>query len=87
MVEVSEALDIGRASLMLVLTVSAPVMVIGLITGLAISVFQAVTQLHEQTLVFIPKIRAMALAALLFVPWITVRMLEFTRELLGTPPW
>jgi flagellar biosynthetic protein FliQ len=85
--DVSQALDIGRESLLLVLIIAAPVMVIGLITGLAISVFQAVTQLHEQTLVFIPKILAMALAALLFVPWITVRMLEFTRELLGQPPW
>ena len=85
--DISQALDIGREALLLVLTIAAPVMVIGLITGLAISIFQAVTQLHEQTLVFIPKILAMALAALLFVPWITVRMLEFTRELLGRPPW
>ena len=85
--DISQALDIGREALLLVLTIAAPVMVIGLITGLAVSIFQAVTQLHEQTLVFIPKILAMALAALLFVPWITVRMLEFTRELLGQPPW
>jgi flagellar biosynthetic protein FliQ len=83
--DTAEALDLGREALLLVLIISAPVMVIGLVTGLAISIFQAVTQLNEQTLVFIPKILAMALAAILFVPWITARMIEFTQELLGTP--
>ncbi len=85
-VELSVALDLSRQALLVALTVAAPVLAIGLAVGLAIAMLQAVTQLHEQTLSFVPKIAAMAVAAALFVPWIAMKLLEFAREMLGTPP-
>lgn len=85
--DVQTALDMGRDAMILVLTVSAPVLAIGMLVGLLVSLFQAVTQLQEQTLTFVPKIVAMAVAAMLFVPWIATKMLDYARELLGHPPW
>jgi flagellar biosynthetic protein FliQ len=85
--DLQTALDLGRDSMLLVLTLSAPVLAIGMIVGLAVSLVQAVTQLQEQTLTFVPKIAAMAIAAILFVPWITTKMLEFAAELFGRAPW
>ena len=85
--ELNTALEMGRHAFWMTLTMAAPILVIGLVVGLAISLFQAVTQLQEQSLSFVPKIAAMVVAALLFTPWIAEQMLEYTREMLGTPPW
>lgn len=85
--ELHTALEMGRHAFWMTLTMAAPILVIGLVVGLAISLFQAVTQLQEQSLSFVPKIAAMVVAALLFTPWIAEQMLEYTREMLGTPPW
>lgn len=85
--DVQTALDMGRDAMFLVLTVAGPVLAIGMGVGLVVALFQAVTQLQEQTLSFVPKIFAMAVATLLFVPWIANKMMEYARELLGQPPW
>jgi len=66
---------------MLSLILAGPIMAIGMIVGLVISIGQAVTQLHEQTLSFVPKIAAMGLAAALFIPWLTTRMIEYSQRL------
>jgi len=85
--ELGTAVDLGREALWMVLVLSAPVMAIGLAVGLVIAVFQAVTQLQAQTLQFVPKIVAMAVAAVIFVPWIAARLIEFTQVLLGESPF
>ncbi len=85
--ELRTAIDLGREALWMVLVLSAPVMACGLVVGLVVALFQAVTQLQEQTLQFVPKIVAMAVAAVFFVPWIAARLVEFTRLLLGEPPF
>ena len=85
--EVDQALDLGREAFMLALTLAAPVLLIGLVVGLLISLFQAVTQLQEQTLTFVPKIMGMVGAAALFIPWIATRMLEYAQKMFGTLPW
>jgi flagellar biosynthetic protein FliQ len=85
--EFGEALDLGRSALMMALTTAAPILGIGLLVGLAISFFQAITQLQEQTLTFVPKIAAMVVAAALFIPWIATRMLQFTREMFVLYSW
>ena len=85
--DLSTALEMGRHAFWMTLTISAPILVIGLVVGLGISLFQAVTQLQEQSLAFVPKIAAMVVAALIFIPWIAEQMLEYTREMLGSPPW
>ncbi|MFS0727855.1 flagellar biosynthesis protein FliQ [Paenibacillus sp. 1P07SE] len=66
-----------------VLKASAPMLVLGLAVGLIVSVFQATTQIQEQTLAFIPKIVAVLLAVLLFGPWILNVLVDFTFNLLN----
>ncbi len=85
--DVNTALDLGRDALLLVLIVASPVLVIGLVVGLLIAIFQAMTQLQEQTLTFVPKIAAMALTAVFLGPWLANRMLEYAAEIFGQPPW
>ncbi|HRX86053.1 MAG TPA: flagellar biosynthesis protein FliQ [Phycisphaerae bacterium] len=79
--EFTEALDLGRHAFMTALMTATPILAIGLVVGLIISFFQAVTQLQEQTLTFVPKIAAMVVAAMFFIPWIATRMLHFTQEM------
>jgi len=79
-------LSLGREAITLTLLVSAPMLIFGLVVGLLISILQAVTQIHEMTLTFIPKIVAVALALLLFLPWIINMMVDFTTRLFGTIP-
>ena len=55
----------------------------GLITGLLVSIFQAVTQVHEMTLTFIPKILAVVLSLFLFLPWMVNKMIDFSTRMLG----
>ena len=66
------------------LLVSAPMLLVGLLVGLAISVFSAVTQIQEATLSFVPKIFAMAVAIVLVMPWMFQRLLDSTRHLFTT---
>jgi len=79
-------LSLGREAITLTLLVSAPMLIFGLVVGLLISILQAVTQIHEMPLTFIPKIVAVALALLLFLPWIINMMVDFTTRLFGTIP-
>lgn len=75
------AVDLCRESLIIALVLAGPIMAIGMVVGLIISVVQAVTQLQEQTLTFVPKIVAMGAATALFLPWLTMRLIEYTRTL------
>jgi flagellar biosynthetic protein FliQ len=84
--DLGAALDLGRQAFFMALSTSAPILVIGLVVGLAISVVQAVTQLQEQTLTFVPKIAAMVAAAAYFIPWIANRMLHYAVDMFGTLP-
>jgi len=74
---ISEAIDLVRQALLLAMIVSAPMLLIGLAVGIFVSLLQAVTQIQEQTLTFIPKIAAMIAAALVFMPWIGQHLLEY----------
>jgi flagellar biosynthesis protein FliQ len=80
-------MDLGREALWLMLVVSAPTMAIGMAVGILVALFQAVTQLQEQTLHFVPKIIAMVISAVVFVPWIAARLIEFTQVMLGESPF
>jgi len=83
---VDSSLDIARESMLLVIQLAAPVLLVGLITGLVVSILQAVTQVQEQTLSFVPKMAAMAMAAILFAPWMLTRIVEYAREMFGPVP-
>jgi flagellar biosynthetic protein FliQ len=76
------AIQLGREALFMVMLVSAPMLGLGLIVGVAVSIFQATTQIQEQTLVFVPKIIATFVAILIFGPWILGMLVDYTRELL-----
>lgn len=75
--------SLGREALMTVLLVAGPMLGLGLIVGLIVSVFQATTQIQEQTLTFIPKIVAVLGAAIFFGPWMLRVMTDFALRLLG----
>ncbi|EPY04075.1 flagellar biosynthesis protein FliQ [Paenibacillus sp. E194] len=66
-----------------VLKVSAPMLVVALVVGLLISIFQATTQIQEQTLAFVPKIVAVMIVVLLFGPWILTTLVDFTHNILN----
>ncbi|MDH4155882.1 MAG: flagellar biosynthesis protein FliQ [candidate division Zixibacteria bacterium] len=78
--------SIGREALILTVMIAGPMLLFGLIVGLAISIFQAVTQINEMTLTFVPKILAMALALLIFLPWMINMATDFTRHLFEMIP-
>ncbi len=78
--------SIGRDAILTMLTTAAPVLLAGLTVGLVISIFQAVTQISEMTLTFIPKIVAVALTLLLFLPWIINQIVEFTTRMYNIIP-
>lgn len=65
----------------MVMLVAAPMLGLGLIVGVVVSIFQATTQIQEQTLVFVPKIIATFVAILLFGPWILGMLVDYTREI------
>jgi flagellar biosynthetic protein FliQ len=79
--DTGHAVDLVRHSLIIALTVSAPMLLIGLVVGIVISLLQAVTQIQEQTLAFIPKIVAMVAAAIALAPWTAQRLMDYTREM------
>ena len=81
---VEQATDLIRHTLLLTLTVSAPMLLIGLAVGILVSLLQAVTQIQEQTLTFIPKIAAMFAAAIMLMPWISQRLLEYATVMVTT---
>jgi len=64
-----EVLDVARDAIITLVIVAAPLMLVGLAVGVAISLFQALTQIQEMTLVFVPKILAMFIAMLLMLPF------------------
>ena len=68
------------------LQISAPMLLAGLLIGLGISILQAVTQIHEVTLTFIPKILAVSLALMLALPWMIQKMLSFVVNLMNQIP-
>jgi len=77
----SDIIYIGQQAIYTALIVAAPMLVFGLVIGIVISIFQAATQINEQTLVFIPKILAVVAAFILFGPWMLTTLVDFTNRL------
>ncbi len=73
--------DISRNAVQTILMVSAPMMLAGLIVGLIIGIFQAATQINEQTMTFAPKIVAVMVALILAAPWIINLVVSYTENL------
>jgi flagellar biosynthetic protein FliQ len=77
----AEVLDIGRDAIWLTLQLSAPVLIVGLVVGVGIGLVQALTQVQEQTLVFAPKIVAIFVSLLVFLPLMGALMSTFMRHI------
>lgn len=73
----TELIDITRDAIMMIITIGLPPMVVGLVVGVAIALLQALTQVQEITLVFVPKIMAIFFSLFLFFPGFAIAMTEF----------
>ncbi len=79
-------LQLGRNALEITLILAGPVLLFGLVAGLIVAVFQALTQINEMTLIFIPKIAATVLAIALFGPWMLQKLINYTTALFEAIP-
>ena len=80
------AVDLIRQAIMLALMVAAPLLLTALCVGIIVSLIQAVTQLQEQTLTFIPKLLALAMVFTLTLPWTLTRLVEYLAGVLRSLP-
>jgi flagellar biosynthetic protein FliQ len=77
---------VAKETIEITLYVSLPIMGVGLVVGLVVSLFQAVTQVHEMTLTFVPKIVAVLLSLLFLLPWMMQKMVSYTEQLITRLP-
>jgi len=80
------AIDLAREMLIIAIKIAAPILAAGVLVGLIVSIFQSVTSIQDQTVTFVPKIVIMFVVAILLLPWIAARLVEYTAALftLGT---
>jgi len=76
-------IDVAERGIYTILIVSGPLLLIALGVGLAISIFQATTQIQEQTLAFVPKIVAVLIGIVFLAPWMISHLISYTAEILG----
>jgi len=81
-----EVINIAMQAMEVAFKIAIPLLLVGLVIGLAVSVFQAVTQIQEQTLTFIPKILAMGLVLVVAGPWMLSEVVTYTQQLYGSIP-
>ena len=79
-------IGIAKEAIEITLYVSLPIMGVGLLVGLLVSFFQAVTQIHEMTLTFVPKIIAVLVSLLFLLPWMMQKMVFYTQQLIVDLP-
>jgi flagellar biosynthetic protein FliQ len=79
-------IHLGQQALTVVLLVSAPMLGLGMLVGIIISILQATTQIQEQTMTFVPKIVAVIAAILIFGPWMLTVITQFTQNLFSELP-
>jgi flagellar biosynthetic protein FliQ len=77
----TEIIDVAREALLICIKIGAPVLLIGLVVGVSIALVQALTQIQEMTLVFVPKILAIFLAMFFFLPWMMTVLTDFMHDL------
>jgi flagellar biosynthesis protein FliQ len=82
----TQVLAVGQQGLMLLLMVSAPVLLVVLIVGLVVSIFQAATQINEATLSFVPKVIAAVAVLGIAGPWMVTTLVEYIRQALQSIP-
>ena len=86
--DAATAVDLCRETLMSAVIIAAPVLLVGMAAGLLVGLMQALTQVQDQTVAFVPKILAMEAVLVACLPWLLTRMVDFTRvvfENAGSP--
>ena len=83
---VRQVINLAMQAMQVAFKVAIPLLLVGLVIGLAVSVFQAVTQIQEQTLTFIPKIVGMGLVLVVAGPWMLSEVVTYTQQLYGSIP-
>jgi flagellar biosynthetic protein FliQ len=78
--------DLARNAIMTAMLLAGPMLILALVVGLVVSVIQAVTQIQEQTLSFVPKLFAVGAAFLIALPWMMQVMIKYTTELFRSFP-
>ena len=81
-----DAIELARQALLVTLLVGSPVLLVGMAVGLGIGLIQALTQVQDQTVSFVPKIVAMLLVFGLSLPWVLQQMMEYSEELITNIP-
>jgi flagellar biosynthetic protein FliQ len=80
------AIELVKSMMFQAVVLAAPILVTAMVVGLAISLFQAVTTIHEQTLTFVPKALAIVAILVLLLPWILRSLIEFTTQVIEKIP-
>ncbi len=78
--------DLARQALWMTMLISAPMLVVALVVGLIVGIFQAATSINEQTLSFIPKLLSLGLTAAVFGGWMINTLVDYTKVLYGRIP-
>ncbi len=81
-----DAIDISRQAMLITLLVAGPVLLAGMIVGLLIGLVQALTQIQEQTVAFVPKLVAMVAVLAITLPWVLTKLVEYSVELISDIP-
>lgn len=76
-----DVITIGQQAMLITILVSAPMLLSGMVVGLAISILQSVTQIQEITLTFVPKILVVLLSFILFLPWMSDTLINYMQDL------
>ena len=84
--EPQTAIDLAREALVIATLIAAPALLAGTVVGLAIGLLQALTQIQEQTVAFVPKLLAMVVAVGLSLPWVLTRLMEYAEHLISNIP-
>ena len=79
--EIVDVLDIGREAIYVLIIIAAPAMIASLVVGLLVSLFQALTQIQEMTLTFVPKVLVMLMTLVICMPFMLNTLIEFTHKL------
>ena len=80
---ISGIMDVMQSTLVVTLKLAAPILIVSIWIGLIISIFQAATQIHEQTLTFVPKLIAIAVILIVLGPWMMETLMDFTKYIFG----
>lgn len=75
--------DIGRETIWTALLVVGPIMMVGFVVGMAVSLVQAIMQIHEMTLAFVPKLFAIGLSIIIFGNWMLQQLMAYSQKVLG----